>query len=138
MIIIYTVAGVAGFALSSFAGAYIPDFLFLRGGRFTVGASASIFGLLGAIVYYGRRSGSRHVSSQAWSYTLSMGVFGLLMPGIDNWAHGGGFAAGYLTALVLDPLSPVSIDHMGFAVVCLLLSVLSVIVSVINGVQFFG
>jgi rhomboid protease GluP len=138
MIIIYTVAGIGGFALSSFAGAFIPDLLFLRGGRFTVGASASIFGLLGAIVYYGRRSGSRHVSSQAWSYTLSMGVFGLLMPGIDNWAHGGGFAAGYVTALVLDPLSPERIDHVAIAVLCLLLSVISVVVSVVNGVQFFG
>ena len=40
----------------------------LRGGQFTVGASASIFGLLGALVYYGRRSGSRMVGSQALTY----------------------------------------------------------------------
>ena len=32
MIIIYTVGGVVGFALSSFAGAYLPGILFLRGG----------------------------------------------------------------------------------------------------------
>jgi rhomboid protease GluP len=39
MVIIYTAAGIAGFALSSFAGAYIPGIFFLRGGQFTVGAS---------------------------------------------------------------------------------------------------
>ena len=139
MIIIYTMAGIAGFALSSFAGAYIPDLLILRGGRFTVGASASIFGLLGAIVYYGRRSGSRHISSQAWSYTLSMGILGFFPGlGVDNWAHIGGFAGGYLASRVLDPLSPERVDHMAIAVVCLLLSVVSVVASVINGVQFFG
>ena len=42
-----------------------PDLLILRGGQFTVGASASIFGLLGALVYYGRRAGSSAVGSQA-------------------------------------------------------------------------
>ena len=52
MVIIYTIAGVAGFALSSFAAAYVPPLLILRGGSFSVGASASIFGLLGALVYF--------------------------------------------------------------------------------------
>src|SRR6185503_7920618 len=51
-VIIYTAASVAGFALSSFAGAYLPGFFFLHGGMYTVGASAAIFGLLGALVYY--------------------------------------------------------------------------------------
>ena len=40
MVIIYTAGAIAGFALSSFAGAYLPGFFFLRGGQFTVGASA--------------------------------------------------------------------------------------------------
>ena len=38
MAIIYTLGGVAGFTLSSVAGAYIPALPFLRGGQFTVGA----------------------------------------------------------------------------------------------------
>ncbi len=41
-VIIYTAGGIAGFALSSFAGAYLPNLFILRGGQFTVGASASI------------------------------------------------------------------------------------------------
>jgi rhomboid protease GluP len=137
MVIIYTVAGVAGFALSSFAGAYVPGFLFLQGGRFTVGASAPIFGLLGAIVYYGRRTGSRAVSSQALSYALTLGFFGFVMPGVDNYAHAGGFAGGYLAGRVLDPLTPERLDHMVMALVCLAASLLSIVVSVLHGLQFF-
>jgi rhomboid protease GluP len=136
MVIIYTAAGVAGFALSSVAGEFLPNILFLRGGQFTVGASASIFGLLGALVYYGRRGGSSMVGSQALSYALMLGVFGFIMPGIDNYAHAGGFGGGYLAAMLLDPLKPERIDHIAIAVVCLAASILSIIWSVIHGFQF--
>jgi rhomboid protease GluP len=135
MVIIYTVAGAVGFALSSFAGAFLPGFLFLRGSFYTVGASAAIFGLLGALVYYGRRSGSSAVGSQALSYAMIMGLFGFLMPGIDNYAHAGGFAGGYVMGVLLDPLKPERIDHILVAVACLAASLLSVIASFIIGVQ---
>ncbi len=138
MVVIYTAGSIGGFALSSFAGAYLPDLLFLRGGQFTVGASAPIFGLLGALVYYGRRAGSRIVGSEALSYALMLGVFGFLMPGVDNYAHGGGFAGGYLAAQLLDPLKPERVDHLVMAVVCLAASVLSIAASVLHGLQFFG
>jgi rhomboid protease GluP len=136
MVIIYTAAGVAGFALSSFAFAYIPPLLILQGGPFSVGASASIFGLLGALVYYGRRSGSRMVGSQALSYALMLGIFGFLMPGIDNYAHAGGFGGGYLAGRLLDPLKPERVDHILMAVICMVATIASVIMSVIHGRQF--
>lgn len=132
MVIIYTAAGVAGFALSSFAGAFLPGFFFLRGGQFTVGASASIFGLLGALVYYGHRTGSRLIGSQALSYALMLGVFGLIMPGVDNYAHGGGFAGGYLAARLLDPMQTERIDHVMIAFGCLAASLLSIVYSIIH------
>lgn len=125
-VIIYVVAGIAGFALSSFAGAYIPGFFLLRGSAYTLGASASIFGLLGALVYYGRRTGSSVVGSQAMSSALMLGVFGLIMPGVDNYAHAGGFAGGYLAARLLDPLKPERVDHIVGALVCLGASVLAI------------
>ena len=118
MVIIYTVSSVAGFLLSSFLAAYaaIP---FFSGGGFTVGASAPIFGLLGALVYYGRRGGSSLVRSQALSYALTMGVFGLIMPGIDNAAHLGGFVGGYFGGMWLDPLKRERMDHFVGAAICL-------------------
>src|SRR6478736_5443840 len=76
MIIIYTVAGAVGFLLSSIAGAYLYFLPFLQGAQFTVGASAAIFGLLGALVYYGRRTGSNVVHSQAVYYAVTLFVFG--------------------------------------------------------------
>ncbi len=138
MVIIYTAAGVAGFALSSFAGAYLPDLFILRGGQFTVGASAPIFGLLGALVYYGRRGGSSAIGSQALTYALMLGLFGFIMPGIDNYAHAGGFGGGWLAARLLDPLKPERVDHLAIALGCLAASILSIVASVLHGVQFFG
>lgn len=125
-VIIYVVAGVAGFALSSFAGAYLPDLLFLRGGQFSVGASASIFGLLGALVHYGRRTGSSAIRAQALSWALPMALFGVVMSSIDNYAHIGGFAGGYLASLVLDPLKPERIDHLAIAAGCLVASLAAI------------
>ena len=111
-------SSVTGFLLSSFLAAYaaIP---FFSGGGFTVGASAPIFGLLGALVYYGRRGGSSLVRSQALSYALTMGVFGLIMPGIDNAAHLGGFVGGYFGGMWLDPLKRERMDHFVGAAICL-------------------
>jgi rhomboid protease GluP len=133
MVVIYTVAGAVGFALSSIAGAYLYFLPFLAGAQFTVGASASIFGLLGALVYYGRRTGSNVVHSQAVYYAATLFVFGLIMRGVDNYAHAGGFVGGYIVSRMLDPLKPERIDHLVFAIVCLALSILSIIASVIHG-----
>ena len=138
MVIIYTAGAVAGFALSSFAGAYLPGFFFLRGGRFTVGASASIAGLIGALLAYGHRTGSGMARSYASTYILMLIVYGFLLPGIDNYAHAGGFAGGYVSARLLDPMKPERIDHIVIALSCLAVSILSIVASVLHGVQFLG
>ena len=130
MVIIYTVAGVAGFALSSTAGNYFYGMpAILRGAPLTVGASASIFGLLGALVYYGRRTGSNVVHSQALYWAVMLFVFGLVMSGVDNYAHAGGFAGGWVTARLLDPMKPERINHLAIALGCLAASVLAIVVS---------
>lgn len=132
-VIIYTVSSVSGFLLSSTIGYFLPGLPFF-GARYTVGASAAIFGLLGAVVYYGRRSGSRAASSQAWSYALTAGAMGFIMPGIDNAAHLGGFAGGYLAGRVLDPLRHERIDHVVIAFVCLLVSMVSIVPQIVAAI----
>lgn len=128
MVIIYTLSSISGFLLSSFL-AYYTSIPFFSGGWLTLGASAPIFGLLGALVHYGRRGGSSLVGSQALNYALMMGVFGLIMPGIDNSAHLGGFIGGYLASMWLDPLKRERMDHFVGAAVCLLATALAIIVS---------
>lgn len=133
-VIIYTLAGVAGFAASSLAGHYLT-FLprMLRGAGFSVGASASVFGLIGALLHYGRRGGSRLVAEHARRWALAGVIFGFVVPGIDNWAHLGGMAGGYLTSRWLDPLTPERSDHVIAALLCLLASLAAIVYSVVHG-----
>jgi rhomboid protease GluP len=120
-IIIYTISGVAGFLLSAVAGVALAGSMipFLRGASYTVGASAAVFGLLGAMVHYGRSgAGSSFVQSTAMRYALILFVFGLIMPGVDNFAHAGGFAGGYLTSAFLKPGTRERGNHMIGAAIC--------------------
>jgi rhomboid protease GluP len=137
-VIIYTIAGVCGFLLSSVAGTVLGNtpIFFLRGAGFTVGASAPIFGLLGALVHYGRR-GSSLVKQQAMGYALTLFVFGLIMPGVDNYAHAGGFAGGYLTSAFLNPMTRERGDHLLVAVICLAATFIAIVVSILHGLSLF-
>jgi rhomboid protease GluP len=131
-VIIYTAGCVAGFALSSFAGAFLPRLPFLAGAPLTAGASAPIAGLIGAIYHYGNRGGSQAARTYATGYIISMAMYALFLRGIDNYAHLGGLAGGYLAAVYLDPLRPERVSHMLIAVLCIAATLLSVLVSVIS------
>jgi rhomboid protease GluP len=137
-VIVYTVAGVAGFLLSSIAGTVMGNtpIFFLRGAGFTVGASAPIFGLLGALVHYGR-TGSSLMKQQAMGYAVTLFVFGLIMPGVDNYAHAGGFAGGYLTSAFFNPMTRERGDHLVVAIVCLVATFAAIAVSILEGLALF-
>jgi rhomboid protease GluP len=134
MIIIYTIACAVGFALSSTAGflLYWMPIPFLRGAGYTVGASAPIFGLLGALVYYGRRGGSSMIRTEAMGYATTLFVMGFIFPGVDNYAHAGGFIGGYLASVWLDPLKPERMDHLVGAALCIALTALSIAASIVS------
>jgi rhomboid protease GluP len=92
-LVIYIASGIAGFVLSYFVG--IP---------FTLGASASVCGLIGAILYYGKSRGGYFgtaIYRQAMGWIVGLILFGLMLPGINNWAHGGGIAAGIAVGFAL-------------------------------------
>lgn len=93
LVLIFTAAGVLGFIVSNWVGI-----------GFTLGASGSVFGLLGAMVAYGRRRGGTFgmaVLRQYGQWALVLFVLGFLMSGVNNFAHGGGFVGGYLAGAVL-------------------------------------
>jgi rhomboid protease GluP len=139
MVIVYTVSSVTGFLVSTLAGVWLywMPISFLRPGALTLGASAPIFGLLGALVYYGRRGGSSMIGAQAKQYALLLGLFGLFVGGIDNYAHAGGFLGGYVAGIWLDPLKPERVDHLAIAVGCLAATALAVIASLVTVLPHF-
>jgi rhomboid protease GluP len=90
MISIYTLGGAIGFLISTLAG--VP---------FTIGASAAICSLIGSAIYYGKSRGGTYgqaLYKQLGGWAIGIFVFGLIVPGINNWAHGGGFLAGIAAA----------------------------------------
>jgi rhomboid protease GluP len=132
--VIYTLSGAMGFAFSALS-VFVPGCLgrVLGHGDTTVGASAALFGLLGALLHYSRRSGMRSVGQLVWSWALPMAVFGLL-PGlhIDNWAHLGGFTGGWLLSYWLDPLKEERLDHLLAATLCILASAGAIVWSLVT------
>ncbi len=130
MVIVFTGSSAFGFLVSSAAALLRLPIPGLRGGQLTLGASAGICGLLGALIYYGRRTGNTYIKSQTWNWILPLLAFGFLLPNVDNWAHIGGFGGGWLLAIWLNPLREERADHTLGAIVCLVAGVAAVIVSV--------
>jgi rhomboid protease GluP len=96
---IYVLTGIGGFVLSS-----------LRG-HFSVGGSGALLGLIGVMlaITSGRRSASMQMlRSQIIRWLIYIAVWGFMFPGIDNWAHGGGLATGYLLGRIMMDRPPVS------------------------------
>src|SRR5262249_6540558 len=108
---------------------------FLQGATLTIGASASIMGLIGALLHYGRTSGSSLIRAQAIQWTVYIALFGLIMPGVDNYAHAGGFIGGYLMSAVFNPLTRERGDHLLIAALCLVATVLAIAASVYKGMS---
>lgn len=130
-IILYVLASAAGFMASTFA-AFLPvQIPLLDPARLTLGASAANLGLLGALVWYGRRSGNSMFGQQMLAYAVANIVMGFALPGIDNWAHLGGFGGGWLLGRFLDPLREERGDHLVIAVVLLVLSAGSIVASLL-------
>lgn len=91
--VIFLSSGAAGYLISYIAGI-----------RFTLGASASICGLIGAAIYYGKSRGGyfgEMIYRQVAGWAAGIFIFGFLFPGINNWAHGGGLLSGLFVAFLL-------------------------------------
>src|SRR5580658_7614126 len=96
---IYVVTGIGGYLVSSTFG------------HFSVGGSGALLGLIGVLLAMttGRRSaGMQMLRGQLIRWLIYIAVFGFLFPGIDNFAHAGGLAAGFLLGKVMVDRAPVS------------------------------
>jgi len=88
--VLFNVGGASGFLLSN-----------LMTGVPTIGASGAVFGLLAALIVYGRTRGSSLMTQQLWQWAVILFIFGFLMRGVNNWAHAGGFAGGWIGAQLM-------------------------------------
>ena len=88
--VLFNVAGACGFLVSNVMTS-VP----------TIGASGGIFGLLAALLVYGRKRGSSQMEAQLWQWAILLFVFGFIMRGVNNWAHGAGFAGGWIAAQLM-------------------------------------
>lgn len=62
----------------------------------SVGASAALSGLIGAMMAFARRTGQDFIWSFYLRWMIIIAVLGLVVSGIDNAAHFGGFVTGFL------------------------------------------
>jgi len=96
---LYIVTGAFGFLASSFIGHY------------SLGASGGLLGLVGAMLAItSKRGGSymRELRSRLISSVVILFVLGFMGMGIDNWAHGGGLASGFVLGKIFADRQPMS------------------------------
>ena len=115
--LLYTLSGVFGALVST-----------LMGTALTVGASGAIFGLMGALIYYGYRVRQlpRFLPILRWA-AINF-VLGMITPQVDNWGHAGGFVGGVLIAMALMAHRNSRYDstlYRGLATLALVLTVIA-------------
>ncbi len=118
MFAIYTLSGIAGFGVSYLAGIHL-----------TIGASAAVCGLIGAMVFFGRDRGGAYgnfIYRQIGGWAVGLFIIGFL-PGINNWGHGGGFVAGWGLAMLLGYQEKIreNLLHKALAGACALATTLT-------------
>lgn len=118
MIILYTLGGIIGFWVSYVAGV-----------SFTIGASAGLCALIGAILYYGKSRGGIYgelIFKQVIGWVIGLFLFGILVPGINNWGHGGGIGGGILLGFLFgyQEKKRENLFHKILANSCILLTII--------------
>ena len=110
---IYVVTGIGGYVLSSSLG-----------GHPSVGGSGALLGVIGvllALTMNRQSAGMRMLRGQLIRWLIYLLVWGLVFPGIDNYAHFGGLVTGFaLGKLMIDrpPVTPLErkrADALGWA-----------------------
>ena len=98
LLITFLVSGMCGSVLSYIVMLYNNDF------AVSAGASGAVFGLVGALVWIviANRGFYEGISrQQAVFMVILMIYYGVSTQGVDNWAHGGGLAGGFVISIVL-------------------------------------
>lgn len=119
--------------LISAISASLMSLVFVDSNIVSVGASGAIFGLMGALLYFGyhyRLYLNDAIKTQIIPVILFNLIMGFMMPGIDNGAHIGGLIGGYLATMAIGIKNKSEKKDMinGWIVLILYLAFLSYIV----------
>jgi rhomboid protease GluP len=130
MVILYLLSGIIGFLVS-----------YLAGVKLTIGASAAVCGLIGASLYYGKSRGGVYgqaIYRQIGAWALGIFIFGLLVPSINNWGHGGGMVAGAMLGFVLgyEEKRRERLFHRILAGICVVATLFILLWAIGSGVYF--
>ena len=114
---IYLVSAICGNLLS---------LVFTQNNIISVGASGAIFGLMGALLYFGyhyRLYLSNAIKNQIIPVIVLNLILGFMVSGVDNAAHIGGLIGGYLAAMAIgiENKSKARDKTNGWIVLCLLI-----------------
>lgn len=104
---LYVATGVVSFLASTFSSLYLWGAL----GGISIGASGSLMGLIGLMLAITSRRGGllmQMYRKQLLRWIVYIFVFGFLIGGIDNAAHLGGLAAGFVFGRFFDDREPSS------------------------------
>ena len=90
------------YILSALSGSLLS--ILLNQGSASIGASGAVFGILGALLYFGYNYrvylGNTLVREIVPVILINL-MFGFMVPGIDNFAHIGGLAGGITTSMAV-------------------------------------
>lgn len=100
MLIIYIFSGVGGNIAAIYTPVFAREFLRISMMDYPViGASGAVFGLMGAIIAFGRKRGGfwgRQLVRQLGMWAAILMFMGFIFPGISNAGHIGGFISGFV------------------------------------------
>jgi rhomboid protease GluP len=122
-LVIYFVGTVVGFYASAVINPMVPS----------LGSSAGLMGLIGAMIAFGvanRSSVGKQIRNFYMRWVVYIIAFGLI-PGfaVDNWAHigglAGGFVVGYVAGTPVRSSAPRETLWRGLAAACVLLTIYS-------------
>ncbi len=97
-IVLYLITGVVGYLAS----------LWWMPGALAIGASGAIMGLIGALIgatfHHGQLG--KEYRSMLWRWVIYIFIFGLFFSGVDNAAHLGGLASGFILGYLIPEGAP--------------------------------
>ncbi len=93
------------------------------------------------MLFYGKSRGGVYgqaIYRQVVGWIVGLFLFGIMIPGINNWGHGGGILAGILFGYILSyqEKKPERLVHKTMALICIILTVAVLGWAIVSGIYY--